>query len=952
MRFSATALLLGLFLLLSPIQAIFADEAYTVDFHHVLLGAPQPGKTFLHRPSVTSKASLLYTLSDRSVLGAVNPRDGSVLWRQQLRAGNGFLKPAFREDSIITAINGTVQAWDAAEGRLVWDWTTAEDIKALEVSQSDAGSHGVYILTQTTENEAIIRKFGHIPSGLSISAHGLYYLSSSRSTLLQGSRITITSLEPSNGTVSNSVTLDTDWDVPNADQTFSLTSTSFSSVIIWSDRTRDTLRINILGTSEILTTKLSNEKDKCIEALRIYTSSTNEDIIDVLVHCKSATSHWAEIYQIDVTSKAVGKAYRLPDVDVPAAFSMTVHGGQTYLIRTTKNDVTLFSSTSDQHLAQWPLLPKAHGRLISGYDITSAVSEVVARGNSSFAVRSAIFLSSGDWRMIHNGEESWYRPESLSGVVAAAWASVDEQQSLADELAAESHSSIGVAYLHRMKRHVRDAKRFPQWIQGLPDRIVHSLFGTEHSLENPGSPKDSFGFHRIIIAATDSGRLFALDVGSSGKVLWSIQASVVKPGQPWAVESIEVTSNVALVRVAGGRTIRVSLTGGTMLDEQLSATEKDLKTTIAVPDVSGSAVTVNIKVDGTVAFSQGRHSTLETVIVTKDDKMVVRGWVLGLPEPLLAWTFVPQPNERIANIAARPSHDPVASIGKALGDRNVLYKFLSPNLLVIGTVNAATSSASFYVLDSASGRVQHTITHPAVDVTKPINCIVSENWFAYAVFSDLAEGVGLDAVTSSANMRGYQIVVSELFESSIIDDRGPLETTSNSSSLRPRALDTDIHDNGPYVISQTYLVPGAISFLTVTSTLQGITPRSILCVVPSLNSVFAIPRAIADPRRPTGRDATSVEVEEGLFRHDATLDFDPKWALNHMREIQGVQKVITSPSLLESTSLVFAFGCLDMFGTRVAPIGGFDTLGKGFNKIQLIGTVVVLAVGTGILAPL
>lgn len=793
---------------------------------------------------------------------------------------------------------------------------------------------------------------GHIPYGLSMSAHGLYYLSLSRSALLQGSRIKVTSLEPSGGTVSDSVTLNTDGDVLNADQTLSLRSTSFSSVIIWSDRTRDTLRINILGTSEILTIKLSNEKDKRLEALRIYTSSSKEDIIDILVHCKSATSHWAEIYHIDVISKVLEKAYQLPDVEVSAAFSMTVHRGQTYLIRTTKHDVTLFSSTSDQHLGQWPLQPKAHNRLTDGYDITSAVSEVVARGKSSFAVRSAVFLSSGDWRMIHNGEELWYRPESLSGVVAAAWAGANGQQSLADELAAESHSNIGVAYLHRMKRHLRDAKRFPQWIQGLPDRIAHSLFGTGHSLENPGSPNDSFGFHKMIIAATDSGRLFALDVGSNGKVLWSIQASVTKPGQPWVVESIQVASNVALVRALGGRTIRVSVTRGTILDEQLSAIENDLKTTIAVPGLSGSAVPVKIKVDGTVAFSQGSHSTIETVIVTKDNKMVVRGWVLGLSKPLLAWSFVPQVNERIVNIAARPSNDPVASIGKALGDRNVLYKFLNPNILVIGTVNAATSTASFYVLDSASGQVQHTITHPAVDVSQPINCVVSENWFAYAVFSDLVSGMGLDAATSSAKTRGYQIVVSELFESSIINYRGPLESTLHSSSLRSRALDTHAHDNGPYVISQTYLVPAAVSFMTVTSTLQGITPRSILCVVPSLNSVFAIPRAITDPRRPTGRDATLVEVEEGLFRHDAALDFDPKWALNHMREIQGVQKVITSPSLLESTSLVFAFGCLDMFGTRVAPIGGFDMLGKGFNKIQLIGTVVALAVGTGILAPL
>jgi hypothetical protein len=49
------------------------------------------------------------------------------------------------------------------------------------------------------------------------------------------------------------------------------------------------------------------------------------------------------------------------------------------------------------------------------------------------------------------------------------------------------------------------------------------------------------------------------------------------------------------------------------------------------------------------------------------------------------------------------------------------------------------------------------------------------------------------------------------------------------------------------------------------------------------------------------------------------------------------------PTQLESTSLVFAYG-LDMFLTRVAPSGTFDVLSEGFNKIQLVCTVVGLAV--------
>jgi hypothetical protein len=42
--------------------------------------------------------------------------------------------------------------------------------------------------------------------------------------------------------------------------------------------------------------------------------------------------------------------------------------------------------------------------------------------------------------------------------------------------------------------------------------------------------------------------------------------------------------------------------------------------------------------------------------------------------------------------------------------------------------------------------------------------------------------------------------------------------------------------------------------------------------------------------------------------------------------------------LLESTSLVFAFG-LDLFITRIAPSNTFDVLNENFNKVQLVFTV-------------
>ncbi|KAL8690116.1 MAG: hypothetical protein Q9218_004365 [Villophora microphyllina] len=967
MRFSVTCLAsIVLGLLPCLVSAIYADEAYQVDFHHVLLGRPPPRNTFLHRPSASSKASLLYTLSDRSVLGAVNPKDGSVIWRQQLNHGNGLLKASKGDSILISAVNGTVQAWDSAEGRLMWDWRGSEEIKTLEVVKSHGGGRTIYIVTKGQSTKAVVRMLsgdsgavvweyedegGDIPTGLSITEEGLFYVSV-HSGLLQASKIKVTPLDSSNGHAMSSVTLNADKDVIDHNLILSTNSPSPYPLLIWSDRTRRNLRINVLGSSHILTPRLASEKAKSIDNIQIHTSSCIDNTVNILFHCQSGDSHWSEAYQLDVKSEILKKMYQLPAVEGPTAYSVAVHSGTTYYVRTTEQDVTLFSSTSARIMGQWQLQSKGHDHLIKSKGIRYAISEVVARGASTFAVRSAVLLSSGDWKLIHNGEESWFRPESLSGVVAAAWAETNGHQSLADELAAESHSNIVTAYVRRVKRHMRDLKIFPQWAADLPERIVNNLLGHERLAQHPELIRDNFGFQKVVVGATDSGRLFALQAGGQGKIIWNVQASKVEPGQQWSVKSIEINQDIAQLQILGGESVRVNISQGSIIDHEARSADQSLQTTMGLLDPTGSAISIRISSDGTMALPGHRSANPGTIIVTRDEEMVIRGWTLGTSKPALAWTFIPQPNEKVVSLASRPPKDPVASIGKALGDRNVLYKFLNPNILIIGTVAVDTSMASFHVLDSVSGQLVHTVTHPNVDATQPISSVVSENWFAYSVYSDIGNAAAETDGTPPSISRGHQIVVSELFESSLLNDRGVWGSAVNSSSLRPDGVDGDGRGESLYVVSQTYFAPAAISFMTVTSTLQGITPRSLLCVVPSLNSLIAIPRAVIDPRRPVGRDATAAEAEEGLFKHNAVLEYSPKWALNHMREVLGIRQVITSPSLLESTSLVFAFGTLDMFGTRVAPIGGFDILGKGFNKMQLIGTVAALAVGTGFLAPL
>ena len=182
-----------------------------------------------------------------------------------------------------------------------------------------------------------------------------------------------------------------------------------------------------------------------------------------------------------------------------------------------------------------------------------------------------------------------------------------------------------------------------------------------------------------------------------------------------------------------------------------------------------------------------------------------------------------------------------------------------------------------------------------------------------------------------------------MFESLVPNDRGPLDAASNFSSMQA--------ESQPFILVQTYQIPESISKMAVTQTRQGITSRQLLAVLSDSQGIVGIPYAVLDPRRPAHRDPTKDEQAEGLVRYSPVVEFDPKWFLSHQRELLGVENIMTTPAIIESTCIVFAYG-LDIFLTRLSPSFSFDILGKDFNKFQMLATVAALAVATFVVAPL
>ena len=791
---------------------------------------------------------------------------------------------------------------------------------------------------------------GNLPHVVVSAKENIYYISL-HPTLLKGFKIKITELSAVTGnSIDRSLSLASDSEIASEELILYTGANYGVPFLIWVDKGLKNLRMNIIGTGQIAHFTVPSHDGQTADRVTIHAPRSPKAKAQVLLQYQGAESHWAEVYHF--TSGAIKQAYNLPQLKGKGTFSATSYGPDVYFIRHTAFETTLISSEDSAILNQWSNQPAGYNGYMDPQEVNHAVSEVIPRGASLYAVRSALALPTGDWQLIRNGELFWVRPEGLTGVVAAAFVDIPEAETLAKELAAEGQNGLFAAYVNRVKRHAKDLQHLPVWAESLSKRLLANLTRGKVRQHAQGVHRDGFGFRKFMLVATESGRLAALDVGKGGTVVWNIQAVALEFGQRWEILSIEAEEGTVMVQGLGGEFFRVVSNTGALQHYRPQGTTPLSKTSVPVRGALGNNILVPVNDDGTLGNIPSLQLSPGTVIVTQGLNNGIKGWTLSrTSKPVLLWSFAPAVGEQVKTISIRPTHDPVASIGKALGDRNVLYKHMNQNLVLVTTVAGERSIASFYLLDSTSGEVIYSTSHSGVDVSRPMVPIISENWFAYSLFGEVNFDVQGATQNRQKKLQGYQLIISELYESPYPNDRGSLDPSLNSTSIFPLAKIAGEALETPHVVSQTFLIPGPISSMSVTSTLQGITTRSLLCVLSELNSIISISRAFVDPRRPISRDPTAAEMEEGLFRYNPILDFEPKWVLNHKRDILSVSKIVTSPSLLESTSLVFAFGDIDLFGTRTAPIGAFDILGKGFSKVQLVLTVVALAIGTTLVAP-
>ncbi|KAI8176497.1 ER membrane protein complex subunit 1 [Colletotrichum sp. SAR 10_86] len=946
----------------SLVGAVFVDEVGDIDYHHELIGVPQVETTFFHKPRKDDKASLLYSLSDVGVVGAVNPSNGAVVWRQFLTGnitnGGGHLRAAEGEDWVVSAYGNTVQAWNAMSGRSVW-WTDfTGDIRDLEVMElTENGRKDVLALFEEEDGSSTLRRLNGkdgsvvfefhdtsktVPLQVSNNIEKIFVVSLYGSANSYGVRVSVH--DTVDGRRVDDISLGSKGDVQTKEDLLLVGANSASPIIAWTDSAHSKLKVNVLGT------KTKQEFPLPADTLEVAIHAPHhlQSEPHFLVHSRTKAGNKGEVYHVNIKNNAITRDHELPLLPGLGAFSTSSEGANVWFTRITEEEVILTSSSSHAILGRWPY--KAGTESVSAIH---AVSEVIKKAGDNFAVRCAAVTTSDDWLLVRNGEQAWSRPEGLTGGVAAAFAEIPESEDLAKTLEAEAHSSILSAYIHRVTRHIDDLAYLPDYLASIPQRLVSSITGAEVS-KTEGLSRDAFGFNKLVVLATRRGKLFGLDVGKHGKVIWKLDAFKIPRGSSWDVKGIFVEDAKSHVTVRGfhGEYVVAKTDTGKMVDVMPEGSWAQTQAAAIVDSPSGPWL-APVGIGGAIGDIPAAWAPKQTVVV-RGTNGELKGLTYinedGTAKEQVAWEFTPPAGYEIVNIATRPVHDPIASIGRVLGDRKVRYKYLNPNTIVVSTVNAAKSTLSVSLLDSVSGEVLHSTSYEGVDTDKNVECTLSENWFVCTFFGEYALKDDAGQPQSGQSLKGYQIVVSDLYESDYANDRGPLGDAANFSSTDP--VETPTGAPLPSVISQAWILSAPLAALAVTQTRQGITSRHVLGYLPQSHAIVGLPRQLLEPRRPVGRDPTPAEMEaEGLVRYHPALEIDPRQVITHQRDVIGIQKIITSPTIVESTSLIFSFG-VDVFGTRATPSFAFDILGKGFNKISLISTVLALTVGVAVLGPI
>jgi hypothetical protein len=869
---------------------------------------------------------LCFALTERKYLAALSCSAGDLLWRQHLQDDRYAAVQPVEERIVSVSQLGVVQAWSVYTGHLLWTSKTAAamGLSALHVSASINSSifamigNSVYRLSK--EDGSVI--WQHAMTG--VGAETLYKGISADdthvyavSTIPSGQKSRSHQLHVTKLSVDTGNMLDQHGSLgpvlTDGNQVLALSVNGPDHSIIWHEENQF-IKIGLLNSHKVIQIKPKSS----FKHASAQTFSVEEGLILALTLSDEIVS-WVEVYRVRENAELVYRVSEKPSDSSITTLALDA-SKEAFLVRISAVEEQAFVEvwgTRDGN----PLLSTEMSLNTSLSSLDRAAAEVSSEDDGSLAVRTMVTSTDGTFAMMRDSRVDWLRDEGLSATKDIIIVQLPEPVSAKEVLFEASHNVLA-SFIARLQRHAMS--------------IAHIFRGKAGEAVQAGEAlhRDHFGFRQFAMAFADRGRIWALDSGKAGAVRWSFpacsdvatlrSASLLETSaeNDWGAPVIAVVYDQPAK--AGIVVWKINALNGHRISQEHF---DDAKGAMLLPSIESRDLAV-LKSDESLAIWKASQrdalaiadAAQNLALVTIDGNALVgHGFSSSSLMQHELWRFQLPKNGVLVAHALQDRRKPVASVGRVLGDRGVLYKFLHRALAAALSYDPERQEMTATVLDAVTGSVLHQATHAHVgqpDV-HAFHVVLAENWLAYHYWADKPS-------------KGYQITITELYE-------GPRNVRADGNPL-------------PYAISKSFSYDHAVSFLSVTDTAQGITSRDLLVGLAN-GQLATVSRKLLDPRRPLPGKLSSADKEEMLVPYDPVLKLEPKQILSHINQVHGMRGAAVFATLLESTALVCVYG-LDIFLTRVSPSMAFDTLSASFSKAQIISSAALLLVAILITRPM
>uniref|UniRef100_F1KV51 ER membrane protein complex subunit 1 n=1 Tax=Ascaris suum TaxID=6253 RepID=F1KV51_ASCSU len=912
-------------------DAIFEDQVGKFDWRQQHIGCPY--QIHFDR-SKSVKSDFIFVSTEANVLAALRSNTGSIAWRQ-LMEENSTSPPLFilRNKMLISlARNGeVVRAWEREGGSLAWE-TQIHFAPTRPISMV-ASSEGVVFVLDGSSLIALSVSNGQVKWSANIDKTRDWVgavQGSQLVTVIGGVRdhnVEILRYDSQNG-------------MPQKKQVIDAT---------WFNKQR---------------CKLSNTILLCDDASSLFVVDVSSDPAAVQ---KISLDGLTEVIPLKVDGFVAARShgnvfiYRVAPSQLPQLLVTLEKADAISAIRT-PDGRNLISSFSSMHE-------------LSVYDLSSGKrifeSKLSERGSAPIS-QFTFAVSAREFEFVTVGEDcridffvgctstpelllEWSRHEALSAISTVRMVDLplsEAQAGIESEFIAEAN--ILESLIRRLSSQADQFHRafikaanqilsassilnirsrsFTDWMSSLRSSATH------HDVHKGDAPieRDYFNLRKIIVVSTLKSTVFGLD-SSDGSIIWRLylgrdtiplKESLGSLSVPLFIQRTTTHyqySALAAVALANkytrnGLLITFDPISGKMI-ERIDLSSR-IKRVELLPLVDAYSVHPLLIIDKSNKISTYPKLSSEVSFPTPihlfsfEANGHLEGFRFDVQRMELQRTWGADlrltPQQKIIAIASKPAHQRVHSPGKVLGDRSVLYKYSNPNLVVIAVLDSSHSVLHIDFIDAVNGYVVYKAKQ--AKVAGPVHLVQCENWLTYSYWNE--------------KNRRMEIAVIELYEGSEQTDE--LRFNSLTPTLPPVV----------HAISRAYIFPQGISALGVTETEQGLSTRSLLVAMP-FGGIYGISKRIIDARRPL--EMTPELAEEMLIPYRPELPIAPEDFVNYNQTVYNIRSIKASPSGLESTSLMLAYG-LDLFFARLTPSGTFDILKDDFDhlliSIVLVGLVV------------